>query len=400
MANSFSASFPEIWDKEQQIVFYKTNVAVKIADVSKKSMLNFSDVLNRTYRSSNDVQKYTRGTSITIDDKTDTNEYLTIDQQFATGFYVDDFDKLQNNYDAIANYAKDDGIYLSNQVDAAVLWEVFNATSTVDDGTLGGTSGNGIALTTSNVLSVISAAKKKMQKLNIPMENLYGVISPEFEEILVQYGAGRDTNMGDKLNENGYIMDFYGFKLYRSNQLAGSAVLQMATDPSNTNTVVINGVTFTAVTTIGTTAGNFLVGSDADTSRAVLTAFINNPGTTSANQVALSAADQRKFYNITATNDASANTMTIKHKGAWVISVSETLAAAADVWTPALQKQHNLFGVVGNPVLIMQADPSVRIREVETKLGVNVLNGVLYWVKTYSDNAKQMVNVEIQSSGF
>jgi hypothetical protein len=106
--NTFTADFPEIWAKEQQIVFYKENVAMKIADVSFKSEMSFGDTLNRPYRSANNVQSYTRGTAITIDDKTDTNEQLSANKQFATGFYVDDFDKIQSRYDLIASYAKDD----------------------------------------------------------------------------------------------------------------------------------------------------------------------------------------------------------------------------------------------------------------------------------------------------
>lgn len=121
MANSFSASFAEIWAKEQQTVFYKTNVAMKIADTSFDDTLSRGDTLNRTYRSSNAVQSYTRGTAITIDDKTDTNEQLVVNKQYANGFYVDDFDKIQNSYDAAVNYGKDNGVYLSNQVDSDVL---------------------------------------------------------------------------------------------------------------------------------------------------------------------------------------------------------------------------------------------------------------------------------------
>jgi len=37
----------------------------------------------------------------------------------------------------ISKYAQDDGIYLSNQIDADVLGEYGSATSTVDDGTIG-----------------------------------------------------------------------------------------------------------------------------------------------------------------------------------------------------------------------------------------------------------------------
>lgn len=400
MANSFTADFAEIWAKEQQEVFYKENVAMKVADVSFKGQMSFGDTLNRPYRSANNVQTYTRGTAITIDDKTDTQEQLSVNRQFATGFYMDDFDKIQSSYNLIANYAKDDGVYLSNQVDADVLGEYVNATSTVDDGSIGGTAGNGIALTTSNVLKTVSASKKKLAKQNIAITDLFGVISPEFEDILIQYGAGRDTIMGDGFNKDGAIMDFYGFRLYRSNQTSGSAVLALATTPTDGDTVVIEGVTFTFVDTIGTTAGNIHIEAAVDDTRINLETLINAPTTTAAGYVALSTENARAFANATATDSPSGDTLTVTFKGAGTLEVSETLTDGTDVWTAALEKQHNLFGRKGGITLVMQSDARPQVKQVPDKLGVNVLNGVLYGVKTFADGAKETVNVEIASSSF
>lgn len=400
MANSLSASFPEIWAKEQQEVFYKQNVAMAVADVSFKATMSRGDTLNRPYRSTLTIQSYTRGTAITIDDLTDTNESLTINNEYATGFYIDNFDQIQSNYDVAANYGRDCGVILSNQVDASVLGDYGSATSTVDDGDIGGTDGNSIALTTSNVLAVIGAAKRKLQKLNIPMDNLFGVISPEFQEILIQYGAGRDTNMGDQANKNGFFTSFYGFDLYLSNQLAGSAVLSIATAPTDGDTVIIEGVTFTFKTTLGTTAGNVAIGGSADAARLNLTELINAPRTTDAGQVALSEANARIMDNITATDSASADTMTVVAKGVGVLNVSETLTDATDAWSTTTQVQHNLFGRKGATTLVMQSEPKVQPKEVQDKLGKNILNGVLYGVKTFADGAKQLVDVQIDSQTF
>jgi len=401
MANNLTADFPEIWAREQQEIFYKENVASKIADTSFEAEMAFGDTLNRPYRSSNAVQSYTRGTDITIDDKTATNEQLSINRQFATGFYMDDFDKIQSKYDEIARYAQDNGVYLANQVDSDVLWEYVNATSTVDDGDIGWTAGNGIALTSSNVLKTVSAAKKALKKQNIPSTDLFGVISPEVEDILIQYGAGRDTAMWDTANKEWVIMNFYGFDLYVSNQTAGSAELTMAVDPTATNTVVINGVTFTAVSTIGTTPGNFLVGTNADTSRAALAGLINDPSTTDANGVALSAEDQKVFANqISATNNDTTDILTVIAKWVGTLEVSETLADAGDIWTAVDQKQHNLFGKRGATTLVMQSDARPEIKDEPKKFGKNILNGVLYGFKTFADWAKKLVNVEIKSSTF
>ena len=373
-----------------------------IADMSFQSDLKMGDVLNRPYRSSNNIQIYTRGTAITIDDKTDTNEALTVNAQFATGFYVDDFDKIQSKYDLAANYGKDDGVYLSNQIDADILGEAANATSTVDDGTMGGTSGNGVTLTTSNVLGVIAAAKKKLAKQNMALENgLFGVISPEFEEVLVQYGAGRDTVGGDKVQDNGFFRNFYGFDLYRSNQLSNTALLALATTPTDGDTVVINGITFTFKTTLGSTAGNVLIGASADAARLNLTTLVNAPQTTTSEGVMLSVANQRALRNaVVAVNDATANTMAVTYKGVGALAVSETFTDTTDTWTVGKTIQQNLFGIKNSPTLIVQKEPNIQVKEVPDKLGKNILNGVLYGYKTFADNAKMLVNVKLNASTF
>jgi len=399
MANALTASFPEIWAKEQQEVFYKQNVAMAVSDVSYKSQMSRGDVLNRPYRSTITAQSYSRGTAITIDDLTDTQESMTINAEFATGFYVDNFDQIQSNYDVAANYGRDAGVVLSNKVDAYTFGDYASAASTVDDGDIGGTSGNAIALTTSNVLAVISAAKKKLQKLSIPMDNLFGLISPEFEEILIQYGAGRDTQMGDAANKNGFLFHFYGFALHRTNQLSGSALLAMATDVTAGDTITIEGVVLTAAASPAA-AGDFDVTGTADGTRAVIASLINNPRTTNVTQIALSEANARIFDALTATNDDTANTLAVVAKGVGVLNVSETLTDGTDAWTATKSVQHNLFGRKGAFTLVVQSAPSVEVRPVQDKLGKNLLNGVLFGHKVYVDGGKQLVDVQIKSSTF
>jgi len=362
MANSLSAGFKSVWAKEYQTIFHKMNVANQICDMSFKPDLTKGNTLKRVYRSdqSGNLQTYTRGTAISINDVTDASEDLTVTSQYADGIYRDDFDAIQDNYDFAAAYGKDIATYCSNQLDADILGDWDQATSSVDDGDIGGTDGNGIALSTSNVLKTLAAAKKKLKRLNVPADDLFGVISPDFEQVLIEYGAGKDTKLGDDMNMGGKVMRFYDFDLYVSNQLGTSAVLQMASDPGAGETVVVNGVTFTAANPIGAVAGNFLVGTSADASRAALA--------------------------------------TLDYKGLGVLTVSETLAAAADIWTPALKKQHCLFGRKGAITTVVQKNPMPEVKEVPDKLGKNILVGILYGWKTYADGAKQLVDVQLDSS--
>lgn len=403
MSNSVSASFREVFAKDYQTTFYKQNVAKKIVDMSFKSDVYRARKYSRTYAPAdygqNDLQTYARGTAITITDMTDTEEELEINREFADGKYIDDFDQMQTNLEFASKYGENMAQACSNQIDADVLGEWDQATSVVDDGTLGGTSGNGIQLTTSNVLKVFSNVRKKLLKQNVPMDNLYGVISPEMEQVLIEYGAGRDTAKGDQANEAGFFKNFYGFDLYTSNLLGTSAVLAMATEPTANDTVVVNGITFTFVASPAA-AGDVDLGGSADVSRANLAAAINGGAGAGTAYIEVTAANRRKLRNCTATNDNSANTLTLDYKGLGVLTVSETLTAAADIWTTALQKQHCLFGRKKAIYSVVQAEPTPQPKEVPDKLGRNLLVGVLYGFKSYADSKPQMVDVALDSSAF
>lgn len=124
-----------------------------------------------------------------------------------------------------------------------------------------------------------------------------------------------------------------------------SARLNMATNPSNTNTVVIGGHTFTFLTTLvaaGATTQVKILGSAALT-RAELIKAIN--GTTSANVVPATTPHTKPIVAdlIDTTRvrirlaDAKGGSPVTAAKAATTanIAVSETLADAADVWDRA-----------------------------------------------------------------
>jgi len=404
MANDLTPSFEDVWARTQQDVFLKRSVSMVVADTSFNSTMRAGDVLKRTYRSvtASDVPGlYTRGTDMDDTDITDVAETLTVNKEYYISFVVDDFDAIQSKYDVAMNYGNDFGIVMQTQMDADVLGEVFNASSTVDDGSIGGTAGNGIALSTSNVLTTVTAVTKKLTKLNIYDTDKVGVVSPEFEEIISQYYGAKVTDLGDDVSQNGYFTKISGYKLFSSNNLAGSASLNVATQPTDGDTVTIQGITFTFKTTLGSTAGNVLIGASAATARTNLIALINAPQTTTAQGVKLSDANIKQFRSRGVTATETGTTVVVKFKGAGVLAVSETLTAGADIWTANLQKQHQLFGIKNKcTTLVVQKKPSVEVERVQKRLSDRIKNGMLYGLKTFADNAKYMVNVEIKSSGF
>ena len=403
MANDLTPSFEDVWARTQQDVFLKRSIAMVVADTSFNSTMRAGDVLKRTYRSvtASDVPwLYTRGTDMDDTDITDVAETLTVNKEYYISFLEDDFDAIQSKYDVAMKYGNDFGIVMQTQMDADVLGEVFNASSTVDDGTIGGTAGNGIALSTSNVFTTVTAVTKKLTKLNIYDNDKVGAVSPEFEEIISQYYGAKVTDLGDDVSQNGYFTKISGYKLYSTNNLAGSASLNMATNPTAGNTVTIQGVVFT-FRAAPALAGEVDIGADAAASLANLVALINTPQTTTAWGIALSAANIKQFRSRGVTATVVGTTAVVKFKGAGVLAVSETLADAADIWTANLQKQHQLFGIKNKcTTLVVQKKPSVEVERVQKRLSDRIKNGMLYGLKTFADNAKYMVNVEIKSSGF
>lgn len=404
MANSISASFEEIWAREQQEQFLKKSVAMIMADVSFKTALKSWDVLQRTYRSvdADDVPDvYTRGSDMVVRDVTDTAETLTVNGQFSIAISVDDFDQIQSKYDIAKNYGEDYGIIMQSQIDADVLWEVTNASSTVDAGDVGGTSWQGIALTTSNVLNVLTSSTKKMKSLNVFYENKFGAVSPEFQEIVELYYGAKATDLWDKVSQNWYFNRIGGYDLYSTNNLTGTAVLALATQPTADDTVTIQGVTFTFVAS-PSAAWDIDIGSDVDVTRANLATLINDPATTTAWGVALTGNDLKKFkIRASAVNDNAANTLTVTFKGAGVLSVSSSLTDGTDTWTATSQKQLNVFGIKNKATtLVVQKMPSVEKTRIPLQFGHYIKNGMLYGYKTFRDNAKCMVKAEIKSSWF
>ncbi len=397
MANSLSGSFPAYWSKRMQIKHEKTDVFRAIANFEERATLKNGDTAHRPYRSAVVAQVYTRGTAVTIQDLTNTDESLVVQTARVVPFYVDDLDALQDNYSTINLYADDAAVQLGNLIDASVLGEYGSATSTVDDGTLGGTTGNGITLSTTNVLKVFTKAGRKLDALNIEPSDRFAAISPQFKEVLIEYLAGKESILGDSTGKNGMIGSYYGFDLYLTNNLTGTAVWIPANNPSNNDTITINGVTFTFVSSIGSTAGNVLQTVSLSQTLTNLAALINAPNTTTANGVALSATNGAVFatkYSAVATTTQ----ITVKGKGTSYLTVSGS--DATDVWTAATQIQHNLFGRKGATDVVVQQEPKVEIKEVPDKIGKNILPYTLFGFKTFAEGAGMLVDVQIRSDAF
>jgi hypothetical protein len=232
------------------------------------------------------------------------------------------------------------------------------------------------------------------------------VISPEFEAVLMQFLSNRESPLGDTTGMNGNIGQYMGFQLFVSDSLCYTAQLVMDTIPVAGDTITINGVVFTArADGAAVSSGDFSIQATAALACAQLVAAINN---SSGYAATVGAVDD--YFEVTAANRdlligitaavASSTKLNITFNGVGAISVSETLTPAVDVWTPALQIQHNIFGRKGAIDLVIQKRPNVDVKEVPDKLGKNVLSWTLYGKKTFTEGKRELVDVKIRADAF
>ena len=398
MANSIEASFRKVWANEMSEIFTKVNVSMGITSNKFLSDLTRGKTLSRPYYTENTIQDYTRGTDLTEQAVATTEETLAVDQEFGDLFYIDKFDKLQSAYDDIQKFGNLVSRKISNQLDSDVLYEVVNATSTVDGGDVtSGTAGDGIALTVTTFPEMLGAAKKAIRKQNVPVDNMFLVVSPAGEDIAYQYGISRETTMGDVIYKNGYAGKSNGMRVYISNNLTGSQVLGFATDWTANDTVVINGATFTAKAA-PSAAGEVDVAGTADASAALIETLCNAPSTSSSGEyVAFSAADQLLLRNVVAVADAAANTITFYGKGLPEMVVSKTLTAVGDIFDADNACTHFVAGVQDCITVVVQSNPSMLINQAPKRNGKFVVTTILYGIKTFQDGANSMVNIKVKN---
>jgi len=219
--NDVAALNPENWSDMLQENLYKELVAMKIADVKLKSRLSSGTQVHFPMFGSLSTNAYVKGADVTVQDLDTTDEYLDVDQQYESSFYLDTIDKKQNLYSAMEAGVREATDAIRQQIEGDFFDEVLNAEDTVDAGDMAsGSAGSAIALTTTNVIEAFSKSRKKLMDNNVKdAGDFVAVVSPAVASVIEQKATATGFNVADSTFRNGYAGDFMGFKIYISNNL-------------------------------------------------------------------------------------------------------------------------------------------------------------------------------------
>ena len=384
-----------------QDILSKVMVGLKIATTRFESNLKFGDTVVRTVLdlSAVRVRAFTNLNDQTIDPLTDSEETMTVNVQVGAVFPIARLEKIQAGpLNPAMKAGKEVAIKVANYLDSVILGETRNAWAKFDTGNLTTASSNGtpITLSSTTVPQMVAQSYAKLFSNNVEMTNLCWVLDPFSLSQIAQFPIGKDITNKNTVFINGFSGDIFGSEVYASNNLTGEATLLSAGAFTDTQTITINGVVLTTMTTLGSTAGNVLLGVNAAACIVNLAALLNAPGTTTAQGVALSAADQIKVTDtlgITATATSS-TVLTVVARGSSRLTLSETQTNAS--WSTNFV--HCYYGMKGAIDVAIQDQPVMEMREESKQLTTNIFNNVVAAVKTYTDGSQKFLDVFVANA--
>jgi len=402
--NALTAFNKEYWASEMQVIFFKENVAIALANMDLRETLTDGDTVNRPYTSKPFPKTYTKGADITVKDTFSTNEQLSVATTKVVPFYVDDIDSLQNKWDWARTNSQRAQRVLNNILDQYHNnLGVAGATSYIDDGSVGGSAGTNITISVSNVDTMFSALAEKMDSLSIPGAGRYCLVGPRWLSFIRRYIGGKETSFGDIVGANGKVMNRFGFELYYTNNNYFTASCGIATNPTAADTVTINGAILefvaapdadeAAVANIGVD-----IGGSAAVSVDNLVAAVNDAGTegtTYGTYDAGNMAARWKLINCGCVATDGTTAMTIVAYGDVILS--ETFTDTTDAWSS--ETSYILAGLKRFSVdIVIQKSPTVVFKEDPDRLGRNVFPWMLFGGKVWLEHKDTLVYGKINAS--
>jgi hypothetical protein len=152
--------------------------------------------------------------ALTVQQLSDAQKLLKIDQAKYFAFWLDDVDAAQTKPKVMEAAMGESAFALANNIDYYISRLYGDAGLAV-----GGTSSSGVDVSSTNVMKYMSLAQQKLDETNTPMMGRWMVVPPWFAQKLTLSRIALDTNNSAALNAGFFGRTIYGFDVYVSNQV-------------------------------------------------------------------------------------------------------------------------------------------------------------------------------------
>ena len=321
----------------------ENRAAIPMAQVSMVDTENL-EVMNNRYGSDFTADTTTDGT-YTINDFTMSNDTLSIANQAVYGERIQLKDTVHagSAWDIVADRVDRHVRGLGKAVHRDTYSNTVNGAGLIlDNEVLAGTASalTPITVSSSNPDDISTKVYELMAAAGVSGSGAkpYFMIDPATARQFKLFFMGAGFNTSDRQLMKGFeLVPGFDFDYIVTPEVEREQVLGLATNPTANDTVTVAGVVFTFVA-IPAAAGQVDIGADADASRVLLTAAVNNSNAYAAGAGSatayfeVSAANRLILKNlgVIAVNDSTTNTMTVTAYGA--IAGAEALTAGGDTW--------------------------------------------------------------------
>lgn len=383
MANNLDAFSPEYRSARTQRLLKRKLISREIANFEEQSVLRDGDMVHRPYYSDVVVNNYTKGTDVTVQDVSATDEYLVVNKSKEATVYIDEIDVKQNKYDAANKYIDRMTYALKKDIDGAFLQEVLNAQYTMTDGDMGGTPGNPVTVSVANAFSLFTYTEAKMNANDIEdTKPWFFVITPDVKAAIQQTNLVNGFQQADAalrgtLKGMGYLGTWGNFNIFVSNNVAHTNEVTVSSLAA-ADTLTINGVTITF-------AAAPAAAWECKPTLAALKGMINGVMATAGDYVEFAAADRAKLLAVNAKAIDDGTDVTI-------VTAGHVTYAQSGV-TLGGEIAHCWAGQYGCSDMVIQKDVAVQKNKEPKKTGYNYLCWTLYGIKTFTEGAKRCIDV-------
>lgn len=320
---------------------------------------------------------------------------LTMDKVPIVTYTYDDVDILKDSWDVLARTDTNSAYKLKQKMEGDFFGLYSSARYSAPS------SAYSAVLSTSTAFSTVLDGVNTLVHAGVNPNEICIVGDAYLSGILAQQAISSTFTLSDNSFQRGYIGNLptvAGAMLYRNQNLTATTVLDLATQPTDGDTFTYNYVTFTLVTTIGTTAGNILIETDADTTANNIIQALNAASTGVAG-----AGVGTKYVAISQDNADFLTGLTCANVGT---TVTFTSIHGYRPVSSAMNNASNDFQAVYTYALIMGKDAiSVAYRRglqtdkrsISTSLEYLYSNYLLWGQTVTVEGAKKMYTLRIMS---
>lgn len=275
---------------------------------------------------------------------------LQINRRATAAEHVDSYDWKSVDFGLLSDRGMNMGKAISKRIDGFTFNVPvgLSGVAELDDGDFGGTAGNAKTVSNTNIDDIINLGLTQLHVADTLDAKKFMLVSPYEANDLRSFLQNTGNNVMDDVIRMGIPSKvskigttFSGVDVFMTNNLTQVAVLGLATNPTDGDTITFAGVTYTFVATLTGAAGEVHITGSVDATRANLAEAITGTNfqgdtdeaeATNTGYSALSAQDQAILsqLGVTAVDSASGDTLTITAQGTF--NVSETLTDGTDTW--------------------------------------------------------------------